>query len=109
MERKIMEEQRKFDRFETELDAVIVAADDTRYECRVVEVSRDGLRLHLPDKLRFGQKLHIDIALPAPVQAELLLRWTKQVYDDREYYAAGAEIIMISDADRELLLGCVDT
>ena len=103
-----MTENRKFARFPVKLSATFPAADGRIRSCKVTEVSEAGVRLWSRDKIGFGRRLAMKIALPgreAPLEAEVLVRWSKELYDDTNVgFLAGGELKGIEEADREVLL-----
>ena len=104
-----MEEQRKFKRFPLVLDSKVMSINSGEWiDCRVVEISQDGIRLHLKEKIMFGQSVPLEIMLPGrkePVKADLLILWSKQLYDETEFeFLCGAEMSRIVPDLKQLLL-----
>jgi hypothetical protein len=103
-----MKNQRKYHRVSADLPAKYVGADGRKKACKVVQISSDGIRLHLKEKIRFGQTLQLEIDVPSskkPVKAVLFLRWSKELYHEKKTgFLAGCEIKTIGDEERQILL-----
>ncbi len=105
-----MEEHRKFQRFSVDLQAhfSISGSNDRSEECRIIELSKEGLRLLFKERIRFGQNLALSLELPThktPIHADIVLRWSKQLYDEIKFeYMAGAEFTQIAQEDQQAIL-----
>ena len=103
-----MKEKRKFKRFPLELDSKVMSlTSDEWIACRVVEISKEGIRLHLKEKINFGQSVSLKIMLTGrnePVNADVLIRWSKQLYGETEFeFLCGGEISRIAHDVKQLL------
>lgn len=104
-----MQEQRKFKRFPVDLQASCLSRDtEGPEECRVIELSSEGLRLLMRQKPVFGQDVSVDITLPTHsrhIQAVVLFRWAKQIYTNARYaFISGGEVVKTGGDDRHELL-----
>ncbi|MFC1591567.1 PilZ domain-containing protein [Thermodesulfobacteriota bacterium] len=98
-----MVEKRKFERFSVELSAAYAnEPDGERVTCSIVELSQEGLRLNMYEKIQFGQALPLEVLLPGsdePLRIVMTVRWSKQLYDNSGFdYLAGGELAA-PDAD----------
>ena len=103
--------QRKFDRYQLQLKArCIVAGKPTASECLVTEIGRGGVGLYLamPDGLKIGQSLMLDIYPPerlGPVSVILKVSYCRELDDNDEFnYFAGGKMTYVKVDDREALL-----
>lgn len=102
-----MDERRKFKRYTVQLEATLQEGTETSRECMVSDVSLEGIRLLVPDKIRFGQTLTLTIRIPGtpePVVTRMTVRWTRPFYEHEKFaYVAGGEL-SAEDGAGELLV-----
>ena len=91
-----MEERRQHQRYPVKLTASITPEVGQAQEAFVTDVSSEGIRLLLREKIQFGSTVSVALMLPDkqhPVSAHMTVRWNRPVYDQAPYaYAAGGEI-----------------
>lgn len=103
-----MDERRKYERYPVSLQATVRQDDRQPQACLVSDVSREGVRLLLHEKIQFGQTVDLAIEMPGathPLAATMTVRWNRRVYDQGTYeYLAGGEMHGSDDAVMLLLL-----
>jgi len=104
-----MDERRKYERFSVDLQGTVQAnGEHPPQTCRVSELSQDGIRLLLNEKIQFGKTVTLSILVPGrqhPVAAYVVVRWNKQVYDNPVFsYLAGGELTITDSAEKKLLI-----
>ncbi len=103
-----MDERRKHERFTVDLQGTVQAdGGHVPQVCRVNELSNEGIRLLLNEKIQFGTTITLSILLPGrqhPVTAAMVVRWNRQLYDNPSFsYLAGGEMT-VPDAEAKKLL-----
>ncbi len=92
-----MEDQRKFVRYETALDAMYTTDDDNNPRaCRVMEISQEGVRLRMPEKIPFGKRIGVHIIMPEDhdvLETLITVKWSKEIYGESDsMFLTGGEI-----------------
>jgi hypothetical protein len=108
-----MDNKRKFERFPITLHATCNDTGNAMpQKCKIIELSREGMRLLLNGKIQFGETIAVRIIIPGctePVPVSVTVRWNKRVYDDPEYlYLAGGELGDSDPNSRKILFDFAD-
>lgn len=108
-----MDNRRKFERFPILLDATCIHAGNTASQhCKIIELSQEGMRLLLNEKIQFGESITVRIILAGrtePVPISVSIRWNKRIYDEPEYtYLAGGELGSNDPNSRKILFDFAD-
>lgn len=103
-----MEETRRSERFTVALAAAFKdGGGAARQTCKIIELSRDGIRLLLSRKIKSGEKIMLEFLIPgrsASLHIPVTLRWHKQLYDASGFeYLAGGELVEIDPDEGSLL------
>lgn len=106
-----MEEKRKFRRFPLGLNARCIGGGNNEgKECKVIDISRDGMAIHLylKEKIDIAPSLVLEIDFPErtePINSLVKLKWIKKLEDKTEFnFVAGAQLTMIETEDKMILL-----
>ena len=106
-----MEEKRKFRHFPVGLNARCIGGGNNEgKECRVVDISRDGMSVHLylKEKINILPSLVLEIDFPGkaqPLNCLINLKWIKELDDESEFdFVAGGQLTMIEPEDKMILL-----
>ncbi|HET7816709.1 MAG TPA: PilZ domain-containing protein [Sphingomicrobium sp.] len=62
-------------RVEIHREAVLIEGDGCEVPVVIIDVSRDGFRLHSRDELELGEEVSLQVAKAAPVRARI--QWTR--------------------------------
>lgn len=102
-----MDERRKFTRYPVQLEATFQENTEPPRKCMVSDVSIEGIRLLVPEKIRFGQTITLIIRIPNTPEAvvtRMTVRWTRPFYKQGQVaYIAGGELSSEDDAGEILV------
>ena len=106
-----MEEKRKYRRFPMALNARCIGGGNNEgRECKVIDISRDGMAIHLflKEKVSIAPSLVLEIYFPErtePISSLINLKWIKELKDKTEFnFVAGGQLTMIEPEDKMILL-----
>ncbi len=104
-----MNEKRRYKRYPVYFDASYQDSDGTAaLECKVIEVSREGMRLRVYKALPFSSVIVLSITVPGrsdPFTVEAEVKWSREFYDEeRQAFLAGVEFTVIQEDERESIL-----
>jgi hypothetical protein len=104
-----MKERRKFPRVSLEsLENDIAGDKNKEADCKVTEISREGIRLHTKKEVVCGQCLNLKINIPSsskPEDSIITLKWTKKVHDETGFeFQAGGELKISDPEARQSLM-----
>jgi len=107
-----MDDRRRNERFSVELAAEIAGDGcEKQQKCKITELSLDGVRLLLNEKISFGRKITLCIQIPGqcdPVIVPLTVRWNKRLYDGQGFdYLAGGELGQVEPSMGKILFDCM--
>jgi hypothetical protein len=90
-------DKRRFERFAVNLRGNYILQDDHKtVECRIPEISSEGLRIQSPVKIPFKSSLLLSVEVPdhePPLTVSVTIRWQKEIYGERDFsYMAGGQI-----------------
>ena len=106
-----MEEKRKYRRFPVGLNARCIGGGNNEgRECKIIDISRDGMAIHLylKEKVNIAPSLVLEIDFPKkaqPINLLVSLKWIKGLEDETGFdFVAGGQLRMIEPEDKMILL-----
>ena len=109
-----MEDQRKYKRFPSQLNARYLEENKEEWkDCRIINVSREGMgvEVYMQEAINIGSFLQLEIVLPVrkePIDAIGTLMWVRELKEDPKFnFVGGIKLITIDPEDKWELLDCV--
>ena len=105
-----MDEKREFPRFIIELNAKIITEDGKESLCKLIDISKEGIRIELfsKEKIEIGTGVKIEITAPEKeslINSSVIIMWITELDDNTEYhYLVGGLFSEIASKDKDYLL-----
>ena len=105
-----MDEKREFPRFTIELNAKIITEDGKESLCKLIDISKEGIRIELfsKEKIEIGTGIKMEITTAekeSPINSAVIIMWITELDDNTEYhYLVGGLLSEIDPEDKAYLL-----